>query len=423
MHIKQQEREIRFGDLYSISSRNGVSKPKKVRGAGYPMVNMGEIFKFDRIDDMVSMELVPLTTKEREQGLLERGDLLFARQSLVAEGAGKCSVFLGANQKTTFESHLIRVRLKKDVADPVYYFYYFSSPKGKGKTQSLVMQVAAAGIRGSELENLMVDYLPLKTQKAVAGVLSAYDDLIENNNRRTKILEEIAKKVYIEWFINFRYPGWEKVEFGQGGLPKGWNRLELSNCISIYRGKSYSSEDLVENEKSIPFINLKCIRRFGGFRKDGVKLFSGSYKETQKVSKGDVVMAVTDMTQERMIVARVARIPFLDGGFAVISMDLIKIEPKENCEKDFLYSFLRWSDFSDHVKNHANGANVLHLSPDRVTDYKFICPPITLQKMFSEFVRSLFDEIDSIQLVNENLQQMRDLLMPQLVTGKLEINV
>jgi len=84
---------IRFGDLYAIDSRNGLSKPSKVRGQGYKMINMGELFANERIYD-IPMELVPLKDSEKEKAKVEEGDLLFARQSLVLEGAGKCSIVM-----------------------------------------------------------------------------------------------------------------------------------------------------------------------------------------------------------------------------------------------------------------------------------------------------------------------------------------
>lgn len=116
---------IRFGDLYAVDSRNGLSKPIKIRGSGYKMINMGELFANDRIYD-IPMELVPLKDSEKNNAKVEVGDLLFARQSLVFEGAGKCSIVMEVSPLTVFESHLIRVRLKDNV-NPVFYYYYFRS--------------------------------------------------------------------------------------------------------------------------------------------------------------------------------------------------------------------------------------------------------------------------------------------------------
>lgn len=243
----------------------------------------------------------------------------------------------------------------------------------------------------------------LTEQKEIGDVLVAYDDLIENNTSRIEVLEQMAQAIYQEAFAS-----------------TNGKSVPLGEAIKIHRGKSYGSHELSETD-GIPFVNLKCIDRDGGFRKSGLKRFTGKYKDTHKVVAGDIVMAVTDMTQDRRIVARAARIPTLEGGFGVISMDLVKIEPKDGNDKDYIYSLLRWSGFSDEVKNHANGANVLHLIPDRITDYKTYIALIDQQKEFGKKVGSLLGLIDKLELQNESLRQSRDLLLPKLVTGEIRV--
>ena len=186
--------EIRFGELYEIPSSNGLSRPSAVRGEGYKMVNMGELFANNIIRDM-EMERVKMSKKELQKFLLKDGDLLFARQSLVASGAGKCSIVKALNEETTFESHLIRVRLNNRAANPWYYYYLFQLPYNPVKT--IVNQCAQAGIRGSELVNIKVPLLDLQKQTKIASILSAYDDLIENNNKRIKILEQMAENIQL----------------------------------------------------------------------------------------------------------------------------------------------------------------------------------------------------------------------------------
>ena len=101
--------KVSFEELYDIPSRNGLTRPSAVRGSGYKMINMGELFANDRIGN-IDMELVAMNEKELNTMLVEEGDLLFARQSLVLSGAGKCSLVESISEPTTFESHLIRVR-------------------------------------------------------------------------------------------------------------------------------------------------------------------------------------------------------------------------------------------------------------------------------------------------------------------------
>ena len=188
----------------------------------------------------------------------------------------------------------------------------------------------------------------------------------------------------------------------------------LEDVAIVHRGRSYRSKELLE-EGGIPFVNLKCIQRDGGFRRDGIKHYDGSYKETQKVETGDIVMAVTDMTQERRIVARAARVPTLEEDFGVISMDLVKVEVIDPDLSDFIYSFFRCSDFADHVKQHANGANVLHLSPDRIRDHRFVMPSAELCRRYVEIVRLMFSEVENMHQRSDLLRQTRDLLLPKLL--------
>ena len=264
----------------------------------------------------------------------------------------------------------------------------------------------------------------LLEQQKIAAILSAYDDLIENNLRRIKILEEMAQNLYREWFVKFRFPGHEKVHMVDsplGKIPEGWEVVSIDDVAVVHRGRSYRSKDLVD-DGGLPFINLKCIDRDGGFRRDGLKRYEGKHKQTQKVVTGDIVMAVTDMTQERRIVARAGRVPTLDSDFGVISMDLVKIEPREGISPDFLYGYFRGSDFADNVKQHANGANVLHLSPDRIKEYQFVLPATTVREQFSAFSEMVFQQIENLNRRNVTLRQTRDLLLPKLVSGELDVS-
>jgi type I restriction enzyme S subunit len=169
-------------------------------------------------------------------------------------------------------------------------------------------------------------------------------------------------------------------------------------------------------EGGLPFLNLKCLVRDGGFRRSGLKRYTGEYKDSHVAKKGDIVMGVTDMTQERRIVARAALVPTLDKEFGIFSMDLIRLEPKPPMSKPFLYSFLRYSSFADEVKQHANGANVLHLSPQRITDFRFAVPPMEMMCRFADFVAPTLEQMDSLQNKSENLRQTRDLLLPRLLS-------
>ncbi len=335
------------------------------------------------------------------------GDTLFARITPCLEN-GKISQFISDSNLPAFGSTEYWVlRAKEGVSDPSYVYYLAKSELLRRPAEKSM--VGASGRQRAQIESIQdidIGNVSLDEQKKIAGALSAYDDLIENNSKRIEKLEAMACLLYRHYFE----------------VPEAtdWEELPLSEALLVHRGKSYKGTELSETQ-GLPFVNLKCVNRGGGFRKDGLKLFTGAYKQNQRVERGDLVMAVTDMTQERMIVARVARVPSLDGGSGVISMDMVKLEPKEGVSKDYLYAMLRWSRFSDEVKNHANGANVLHLLPARITDYSLPMPPQALQRGFAEKISPLFDLIDNLQLKNEALAKARDLLLPRLMSGEIDV--
>ena len=307
---------------------------------------------------------------------------------------------------------------------PEWVYYYFTAPLTVTELTNKAFSSGVPHINLGILRELEILVPPLPTQHKIAAILSAYDDLIENNLRRIKILEEMAQNLYREWFVKFRFPGYQRTRFVDsplGAIPEGWKVSKISDVAKVHRGRSYKSSELAD-EGGRPFVNLKCIDRDGGFRASGLKRYTGVFKDAQTVRAGDIVMAVTDMTQERRIVARAGRVSHLDMDFGVISMDLVRIASRGNLAEPYLYAMFRWSGFADEVKQHANGANVLHLLPERIKEYEFACPPEGTADRFSEVVSPMFTLSESLEQKNDGLRRSRDLLLPKLISGELDVS-
>jgi len=290
--------------------------------------------------------------------------------------------------------------------------------------KSISTGVATKFLTLTLLNQTQIPVPTLPTQRKITAILSAYDDLIENNLRRIKILKEMAQNLYREWFVKFRFPGHRHARFADsplGRIPEGWEVTSISDVVIIHRGRSYKGTELAD-ESGLPFINLKCIERDGGFRSSGLKRYTGQFKDTQTVRAGEMVMAITDMTQERRIVARVGRVSRLDADFGIISMDLVRVASQGNLSETYLYAMLRWSGFADEVKQHANGANVLHLLPDRIGEYRFVCPAPEIASHFGEIVSPMLSLCDSLEQKNTTLRRTRDLLLPKLISGEVDVS-
>lgn len=327
---------------------------------------------------------------------------------------------------TYINQSIIALRANRTKLNPLYLFYLLN-----GKYDFLRNMSDANSIRGSltckMFENIDI-YLPVdvQNQKNISGILYNYDQLIENNNKRIQILESMAKLIYDEWFVKFKFPGHERIKVIDSGtelgeIPEGWEIKKISDVATITKGLSYKSENLVDNGK-IAFITLKSVERGGGFRYDGLKRFEGDFKEKHVVREGDIIMAVTDMTQNREIVARAARVPRLNETTMIISMDLVKVTPNRNIDMAWLYGLLNYSEFGIKMKEFANGVNVLHLKSEPIEEYQFIFPNKDTTESYSEIISSIYKQIDNLQLKNQNLANARDLLLPKLISGELDVS-
>lgn len=258
---------------------------------------------------------------------------------------------------------------------------------------------------------------PIETQRRIADILSAYDDLIENNRKQIKLLEEAAQRLYKEWFVDLRFPGHEHTKIVDG-VPEGWEKRKLLDSFGYVRGKSYSSKDIAE-EGPVLMVNLKNIRSFGGYNRNAEKYYVGEFKESQLLSAGDIVMGVTDMTQERRLVGHVAIIPRLHKP-TIFSMDLIKLEPK-SIPKYFLYSALQYGGISRQIAPLANGVNVLHLKPDAMSSLEMLIPDNSLMEQYQQIFGDLHEKIQTLSEQCDLATQARDRLLPKLMSGEIEV--
>ena len=301
------------------------------------------------------------------------------------------------------------------------YFFYLTKTilfKGyiEGRAKGSANQVRMAL---SDLKKFNYYFPHISYQRKIAAILSTYDDLIENNNKRIALLEKMAEEIYREWFVHFRFPGYQDIKF-EKGIPKGWLKDKAKIFFTYIKWKSYKSDELTISKNSMPFITLKSFNRGGGYRAEGLKYFSGSFHKQQVVFTGDVVMAVTDMTQNREIIGRVALIPNIGNRGAVISLDVIKLIPT-NISLNYLYCYMKYSGFGNFIKVFANGTNVLHLKPDVVTQQEIVVPTEKLQKKFDEIITPFHKQIEILNKESENLELTKNSLLPYLISGKLSV--
>ena len=322
--------------------------------------------------------------------IAEDGENLSSRKAPIAQIAkGKFWV--------NNHAHIVKNNERSDIR---YVCYLLNSSDIAG----YVTGAAQPKLSQGNLNKIVVEIPNITIQHRIASILSTYDTLIENNTKRIRLLEKMAENLYKEWFSYNRIKNDAKV-------------VRLTDIITITRGLSYSSEEIECNE-GVDLINLKNIQSYGGFRYDGTKKFAGKYKDEQIVCNGDLVMGVTDMTQDRRTVGSVALIPDT-GKLSVISADLIKITSE--ISSVFLFGMFKYGSVSKYVAQFANGANVLHLRPKVLHNVKVLLPSLELVKEYVEKVSPIISEQNKLYVLSTQLARQRDLLLPRLMSGKLEV--
>ncbi|MEH8024428.1 restriction endonuclease subunit S [Gallibacterium anatis] len=436
-------KKVSFETLFEIPLRNGVTKPKKIRGKGYKMVNMGELFSYPIINN-ISMDRAPLTELEEKNSLLENYDLLFARQSLVRSGAGQCSIFISDDEKVCFESHIIRCRLDKNKANPLFYFYLFRSNIGRNIMDTIIEQGAgASGIRGSDLSKLMIPYIDIKIQNDIAEKLFSLDQKIELNTQTNQTLEQIAQGIFKHWFIDFA-PVHAKANALARGETIEQAELAAMACLS---GKTVDKITALKTQDPTAYHQLQ--QTAAAFPSEFVETEMGQVPKGWEVKKIDEVIQKIPVGKKYSQKTTVpdGKIPVLDQGKSgIIGFHNDTAGVKANIQDPVIvfanhtcYMRLIHFDFSTIQNVFAfKGKNIniywiylATLGKQKFVEYKghfpdflikqIVVPPKELTEIFGNIVKDSFSKIALNLNTNEKLAKTRDLLLPKLLSGEIEL--
>lgn len=368
------------------------------------------------VDGSISENGIARVTDEHVERLsrykVKAGDLLYARRGDVGRGS-----LVGENEDGWLcGTGCLKVTPDPNKIDSRYLFYLTSLPEAVGWLVNHAKGTTMLNLNTGILSSLPLDIEnDLGKQRRIADVLSAYDELIENSRRQIKLLEEAAQRLYKEWFVDLKFPGYETTPINNG-LPEGWKRGTLLDLVDIVRGCSYSSDEIAQGEKTL--INLGNLTPFGGFRFGYEKRFSGKSREDQLVAKGDVVMGLTE--QATGLAGYTALLPTIPEK-SVISADLVKLAPREGVPAEYVYALLRYGRLSELISPLANGTKIKHLRPQSLSRVKAMVPPFELMGRYAADARPIYDQIDACHQQISVAREARDRLLPKLMSGEIEV--
>lgn len=364
-------------------------KAREYTKVGTPVINVRNIgmgrIKPDKL------EFISDSTRDRLSGhILRRGDIVFGRK-----GAVERHVFIRAEQDGWFQgSDCLRLRLTSPRVEALFASYFFLTEEHQRWMMNQCSHGATmASLNQAILERIELPLPPLKVQRRIAGILSAYDDLIENNLRRIQILSAMARALYREWFVQFRFPGNEsitRVASTLGEIPKGWKVGRLEDVLVLQRGFDLPKTD--RREGNIPI-----------FAASGVT----GFHDRAKVTAPGVVTGRSGTLGEVFYVQEA----FWPLNTALWVKEFRQAEP--------LYAYYVLSSLD--LKQFNSGAAVPTLNRNDIHGIDTLIPPGPLQKRFQEIVGAMFTQTRTLELQGQNLRRTRELLLSRLLSGQIAL--
>lgn len=327
-------------------------------------------------------------------------------------------VFLG--------QRLVMYRADPSKVNPYFLLYSFLQEDVQGQIKSFGSGATVEHMRVPDAKKItLVIPQDINVQNKIAGILSAYDDLIENNTQRIKALEAAAQALYREWFVEFRFPGHESVAWvasALGDIPAGWEVIELKAILNLIHGFAFRSSQFTDSPNQRVVVRMGNFKASGGLQfQDNTKyLVDDDFKEKFKLEPGDLLMVFSDVTREGGIIGKVGFVPD-DENTYILNQRVVRIDTPKIYES-FLYFYFNSSEFNIYCLSRADSATVLNLSNGHIYDHKVILPKDEIMAEFRGFAESVLEELELLQKKNILLRLTRDQLLPRLIAGELDVS-
>lgn len=356
----------------------------------------------------------------------QKDDLVFSYEATLHKYA-----LIPENFRGCLGRRMALIRVNKSFVSEKYLYYYFLSPYWKSFVETIKISGSTVDrISISEFPNYKISLPSIHLQHEIASILTSYDELIENNKQRIKLLEEMAGEIYKEWFVRLRFPGWESTKrFGEdGGLPEGWKRVKLRDCLAYYIGGGWG-EETPRGKTCEPAYVIRGTdipdARVGNLNIEVLRYHSLSNLSGRKLQENDIVFEVSGGTESQSL-----------GRTLFISKSLLNKVDRDVICASFCKLIRTKTDsalglFVYYLLNrlYTTGEIMLYqVQSTGISNYKFedfienqkiLLPSIQIQHDFVGITQPMYDEIQLLGAKNLLLQQTRDLLLPRLISGKL----
>ena len=321
-----------------------------------------------------------------------------------------CGSVMRCKDEFWASDNTIVVKPKQDIANINYCYYLLKNLNlnnyAGGAAQPLITQTT--------LKQIKIKIPNIEKQKRIADILSAYDDLIENNQKQIKLLEEAAMRLYKEWFVKLRFPGYENTKIVDG-VPEGWEKCNLGLYAKVKSGYAFKSSWWKHN--GVPVIKIKDIQdnTVNLSQLDCVDISNANKAIDFKVVAGDLLIAMTGATT-----GKIAIVPIADD--MLVNQRVGKFFLGENpiAKLPFLYSTLQEANSHNWALNFANGSAQPNISPTQIESLEILFSE-RFVSLYNEKMQPYFESIIKLRRLINRAQQARDKLLPKLMSGEIEV--
>lgn len=389
--------KIKLGELYEV--HNGLSKGRQFFGSGYPFLSFSTVFNNWFLPEILS-DLVQSSDNERESYSILRGDVFITRTSETMDELGMSSVALNDYPNATYNGFTKRLRpIDNQRILPEFIGYYLRCNEFRNQFVAFSTMTTRASLRNEDLLSIEVPVPPMITQRRIADILSAYDDLIENNRKQIRLLEEAAQRLYKEWFVDLRFSGHEHTKIVDG-VPEGWKKERLVDIAGVQYGYAFDGSLFNSKKSGMPIIRIRNIPE------SQTEDYTTETADSQYlVYNGDIVVGMDGEFH----------INSWAGDTAYLVQRTCRIKPLNTD----LNGFLLWAIYEPikYFERTVVGATVAHLGKKHIDTIKILVPT---EKFYMPF-KTIFDKRLLLMNQNKKLAEARDRLLPKLMSAEEEV--
>lgn len=373
-------------------------------GNGFPLIRTPNIGKGRLILEGVHRVSQEVYDKRNLRAVPQDDDLIFAREA----PAGNVAVIKNG-EKVCLGQRTVLLRPNKALVNPDFLAYYLLSPQQQYGLLGTANGATVAHVNIPTIRNLKIDVPDLDKQVKIAGIISAYDNLIENNQKQIKLLEEAAQRLYKEWFVDLRFPGYETTPVVDG-VPEGWKWTQLADIAAVNKrsiSKDYSFE-------YIDYIDIGSVSAGRIESKTRYMLKDAPGRAKRVVCDGDVIWGmVRPNLKSYALVFHPQDTTLASTGFAVLSAKKVPFS--------FLYCHVIQDEFISYLVNCTNGAAYPAVKPIHFEEANILVPTNSLLEKFQALAEPMFRKIEVLSKQIEVAAEARDRLLPKLMSGELEV--